>query len=192
MIKSSHLSLGFLVCGLVACTTSDSVDVEINRSEQQARAFASEGRYAESIQAYEQSLQSQLAHPASDPARLANTEVQLAGLHYRLHEFTTAAQLYRQAIELETKRLGPEDADVLGLNSILAGLEIKLQHPQVAEQLLRRQLEISQRVYGVERRETATILVNLAEALEAQGRTAEATSCRQDASRIRHKLCDEC
>ena len=192
MPKTLHVGISLLTCWVVACTSTTGSEADIATAEQHARALASEGNYTASIQAYEQSLALQNSDPTRNPARLANTEVQLAGLHYRLRAFATAAELYRQALEQETRRLGPEDADVLGLSSILAGLEIKLHHPAVAEQLLRQQLAISNRVYGVERRETATILVNLAEALEAQGRTTEAAQLRQQASQIRHKLCDEC
>jgi len=35
-------------------------------------------------------------------------------------------------------------------------------------------------------------LDNLAEAMDKQGQTTEAARLREEAKRIRHKLCDEC
>ena len=49
-----------------------------------------------------------------------------------------------------------------------------------------------QQVHGAEKRETASVLDNLADVLEKAGQAAEATRLRGEAARIRRKLCDEC
>ena len=195
MKKSLQVWLGVLLLSLIGCTTTNPDDPnasDIVKIETEARGFASEGKYAEGIAAYEQSLTWQAATLHLNPSRFANTETQLAGLYYRQRDFATAARLYRHALQLEIERLGIQHPDVLGLMSILASLELKLQHPETAERILRLQLSGSERVYGVDRRESATIFVNLAEALDAQGKPAEAKKLREKAQEIRHKLCDEC
>jgi len=76
--------------------------------------------------------------------------------------------------------------------SILGGLELKRGKLPEAEFLFRRQLAGVQKVHGAEKRETASVLDNLADVLEKAGKPAEAASLREEAKRIRHKLCDEC
>ena len=64
--------------------------------------------------------------------------------------------------------------------------------PDRAKPLLRRQLALTERIHGPGRRESATALDRLAEALARLGKTAEAAALRVKAAEIRKKLCDEC
>lgn len=165
---------------------------EARRLEGEARTASSAGAYAEAARAYAQSLDALSQDENRDPAEVANTLTQLAGCYYRLQFFARAALTYQEALAYENARLGADHDDVLGLQSILAGLELKLGHAPAAEKLQRLLLATEYRLHPRGRRESATILVNLAETLEAQGQTAEAAQCRQEAKDIRHKLCDEC
>jgi tetratricopeptide (TPR) repeat protein len=160
--------------------------------EDVARAAASEGRFEDAAKAYVLYLDTLADDPARDPETFANGLTQLAGCYYRLKFFAQAAVRYQEAIAFEAARLGPEHPDVEGLRSILAGVELRLGHPKEAERIQRDLLSSEYRRHGRGRREAATILFNLADALEAQGRTAESEACRQEAKDIRHKLCDEC
>ncbi len=165
---------------------------EARRLEGVARLASSAGLYDEAAKVYTQSLDALAKDANREPAEYANTQTQLAGCYYRLQYYARAARTYQEVIAFETARLGVDHEDVLGLQSILAGLELKLDHAPVAEKLQRQLLATEYRRHPRGRHEAATILVNLAEALEAQGQTAEAEQCRQAAKDIRHKLCDEC
>jgi tetratricopeptide (TPR) repeat protein len=156
------------------------------------RVYAEQGEYADAEAAYRDAIDTLRTTPGASPEDLANGLVQLAGVCYRLGDFTHASGAYAEAIALEEIRLGKDHDDLLGLLSIRAGLELKLAHPVEAEALLRRQLDTITRTRGLERREAASVLDNLAEALSQQDRKAEAAELRQKAREIRHKLCDEC
>jgi tetratricopeptide (TPR) repeat protein len=160
--------------------------------EATARAAASEGRFDDAAKSYVLYLDTLAEDPARDPETFANGLTQLAGCYYRLKFFAQAASRYQEAIAFEATRLGPEHPDVEGLRSILAGVELRLGHPKEAERIQRDLLAAEYRRHGRGRREAATILFNLADALEAQGRTSESEACRLEAKDIRHKLCDEC
>lgn len=192
-----------LLIGCVAPTSPPNIVVTLTQplsaSTQEARRLAgvartasSAGAYAEAARAYAQSLDELAKDENRDPAEVANTLTQLAGCYYRLKFYPRAALTYQEVIAFETARLGADHEDVLGLQSILAGLELKLGHASAAEKLQRQLLATEYRLHPRGRRESATILVNLAEALEAQGQATEAAQCRQEAKDIRHKLCDEC
>ena len=156
------------------------------------RIYAEQGEYADAEAAYRDCVDTLRATPGAAPEDLANALVQLAGVFYRLGDFGHASEAYADAIALEEVRLGKDHDDLLGLLSIRAGLELKLGRPVAAEALLRRQLDTITRTRGLERREAASVLDNLAEALSQQERKAEAAELRQKAREIRHKLCDEC
>lgn len=95
-------------------------------------------------------------------------------------------------LTLEVATLGEGHPDPLGTMSILGGLELKRDKLTEAEALFRRQLTGVQKLHGAEKRETTSVLDNLADVLEKAGQPAEATRLREEAKRIRHKLCDEC
>lgn len=156
------------------------------------RIHAEQGDFADAEAAYRDCVEAWRSLPAPDPEAFANALVQLAGIHYRLNDYPRASAGYAEAIALEEARLGADHDDLLGLLSIRAGLEIKLGHATVAEGLLRRQLATIVRIRGVDRREAASVMDHLAEALSLQDRKAEAAELRQKAKEIRHKLCDEC
>ena len=166
--------------------------LEAQQFEAAARAASSAGNFAEAAKRFEDYLAALAKDEDRDPAAYANGLTQLAGCYYRLRNFNHAADYYRQAIACESARLGAEHDDVLGLWSILASVELRRTNPQEAERIQRQLLATEYRLHARGRREAATILTNLAEALEAQGLTAEAAQCRQEAKDIRHKLCDEC
>ncbi len=130
--------------------------------------------------------------PRGSDAAIINLRTQLAGLCYRQSRLDEAAALYRTVLTLEVDSLGEGHPDPLGTMSILGGLELKRGNPAEAEALFRRQLKGVQKLHGAEKRETTTVLDNLAEAMDKQGQAAEATRLREEAKRIRHKLCDEC
>jgi tetratricopeptide (TPR) repeat protein len=130
--------------------------------------------------------------PVGSDAAIINLRTQLAGLCYRQSRLDEAADLYRTVLKLEVDSLGEDHPDPLGTMSILGGLELKRGKPAEAEALFRRQLKGVQKLHGAEKRETASVLDNLADAAEKQGQTAEAGRLREEARRIRHKLCDEC
>jgi tetratricopeptide (TPR) repeat protein len=157
-----------------------------------ARAASSAGNFAEAAKAYEDYLAALAKDADRDPADYANGLTQLAGCYYRLKFFARAATTYREAVACESGRLGPDHEDVLGLWSILASVELRQGNAPEAERILRKLLATEYRLHARGRREAATLLTNLAEALEAQGQDREATQCRQEAKDIRHKLCDEC
>ena len=130
--------------------------------------------------------------PRGADAAIINLRTQLAGLCYRQSRFDEAADFYRTVLALEVTLLGETHPDPLGTMSILGGLELKRTKFAEAETLFRRQLRGVQQVHGAEKRETASVLDNLADVLEKAGRAAEATRLRGEAARIRRKLCDEC
>ena len=130
--------------------------------------------------------------PRGADAAIINLRTQLAGLCYRQSRLDEAAALYRSVLTLEIDSLGEGHPDPLGTMSILGGLELKRGKPAEAEALFRRQLKGVQKLHGAEKRETTSVLDNLAEAMDKQGQTAEATRLREEAKRIRHMLCDEC
>jgi tetratricopeptide (TPR) repeat protein len=188
---------------LVACTPGDpslglttpppsEKTKEALQIEASARAASSAGDFAAAAKGYEDYLAALAANPERDPADYANGLTQLAGCYYRLKFFARAACTYREAIACETTRLGADHEDVDGLWSILASVEVRRANPKEAERIQRQLLAAEYRKHARGRREAATILTNLAEALEAQGREVEAIQCRQEAKVIRHKLCDEC
>jgi len=130
--------------------------------------------------------------PRGPDAAIINLRTQLAGLCYRQARLNEAADFYHSVLALEVATLGEVHPDPLGTMSILGGLELKRGKPAEAEALFRRQLKGVQKLHGAEKRETTTVLDNLAETLDKQGQAAEATRLREEAKRIRHKLCDEC
>ena len=156
------------------------------------RVYAEQGEYADAEAAYRDCVDTLRATPGASSEELANALVQLAGVFYRLGDLAHASEAYADAIALEEVRLGKDHDDLLGLLSIRAGLELKLGRATAAESLLRRELDTITRTRGLERREAASVLDNLAEALSQQDRKAEAAELRQKAREIRHKLCDEC
>jgi len=188
---------------LVACTPGDRSPAptaavpsekasEALQIEATARAASSAGDFVSAAKGYENYLAALAANPDRDPADYANGLTQLAGCYYRLLNLTRAAHCYREALACETVRLGPDHEDVAGLWSILASVELRRGNAPEAERIQRKLLAAEYRLHTRGRREAATILANLAEALEAQGRAVEATQSRQEAKDIRHKLCDEC
>jgi len=130
--------------------------------------------------------------PRGADEAIINLRTQLAGLCYRQSRLDEAADFYRSVLSLEVSSLGEGHPDPLGTMSILGGLEFKRGKSAEAEALFRRQLAGVQKLHGAEKRETASVLDNLADVLEKAGQPAEATRLRDEAKRIRHKLCDEC
>jgi tetratricopeptide (TPR) repeat protein len=130
--------------------------------------------------------------PRGSEAAIINLRTQLAGLCYRQARLDEAADFYRSVLELEVATLGEGHPDPLGTMSILGGLELKRGKLAEAEALFRRQLTGVQKLHGAEKRETTSVLDNLADVLEQAGQPAEAARLREEAKRIRHKLCDEC
>ena len=177
------LLTGLATTLVVACSTT---------AENVGEAKPLSPKAQEAAQGYEEYLAVLAQDPDRDPAAYANGLTQLAGCYYRLSNFNRAARCYREAIACESARVGPDHEDVTGLWSILASVELRLQNSPEAERIQRQLLATEYRLHARGRREAATILTNLAEALEAQGRQAEAAQCRQEAKDIRHKLCDEC
>ena len=130
--------------------------------------------------------------PRGSDEAIINLRTQLAGLCYRQSRLDEAAEFYRSVLALEVTTLGETHPDPLGTMSILGGLELKRGKLTEAEALFRRQLSGVHKVHGVEKREASSVLDNLADVLDKAGRAAEATRLREEAKRIRHKLCDEC
>jgi tetratricopeptide (TPR) repeat protein len=130
--------------------------------------------------------------PRGTDAAIINLRTQLAGLCYRQSRLDDAARLYHSVLALEITSLGANHPDALGTMSILGGLELKRGKFAAAEALFRRQLTGVQKLHGTEKRESAAVLDNLAEVLEKAGQAAPAGKLREEARRIRHKLCDEC
>jgi tetratricopeptide (TPR) repeat protein len=157
-----------------------------------ARTASSAGDFTAAAKGYEDYLAALAKDGARGSADYANGLTQLAGCHYRLRDFPQAIRCYREALACETVRLGPDHEDVTGLWSILASVELRQGNAPEAERIQRKLLATEYRLHTRGRREAATILTNLAEALEAQGREQEAAQCRQEAKDIRHKLCEEC
>lgn len=187
----------------VACTVVPEVPVaavkpvsakarEAEQFAATARTASSSGNFTEAAKGYEDYLAA-LAHDEDrNPADYANGLTQLAGCYYRLRNLPRAIRCYREALTCETVRLGPDHEDVTGLWNILANVELRQGNALEAERIQRKLLATEYRLHTRGRREAATILTNLAEALEAQGREVESAQCRQEAKDIRHKLCDEC
>lgn len=157
-----------------------------------ARAASTAGDFVTAAKGYEDYLAALAKDEDRDPADYANGLTQLAGCYYRLRNLPRAIRCYREALAYETVRLGPDHEDVTGLWSILASVELRQGNTLEAERIQRKLLATEYRLHTRGSREAATILTNLAEALEAQGREVEAIQCRQEAKVIRHKLCDEC
>jgi tetratricopeptide (TPR) repeat protein len=130
--------------------------------------------------------------PRGSEAAIINLRTQLAGLCYRQARLNEAADFYHSVLALEVATLGEGHPDPLGTMSILGGLELKRGKLAEAEALFRRQLTGVQKLHGAEKRETSSVIDNLADVLEKAGQPAEAARLREEAKRIRHKLCDEC
>jgi tetratricopeptide (TPR) repeat protein len=130
--------------------------------------------------------------PHGSEAAIINLRTQLAGLCYRQARLDEAADFYLSVLKLEVATLGEGHPDPLGTMSILGGLELKRGKLIEAEALFRRQLIGVQKLHGAEKRETASVIENLADVLEKAGQPAEVARLREEAKRIRHKLCDEC
>lgn len=130
--------------------------------------------------------------PRGSEAAIINLRTQLAGLCYRQARLNEAADFYHSVLALEVATLGEGHPDPLGTMSILGGLELKRGKLAEAEALFRRQLTGVQKLHGAEKRETSSVIDNLADVLEKAGQPAEAARLRDEAKRIRHKLCDEC
>ena len=141
---------------------------------------------------YREALDLLETSPRGADAAIINLRTQLAGLCYRQGRLDEAADFYRSVLSLEVDSLGEGHPDPLGTMSILGGLELKRGKFAEAEALFRRQLTGVQKLHGAEKRETTAVLDNLAETLDKQGQATEATRLREEAKRIRHKLCDEC
>ncbi len=123
---------------------------------------------------------------------IINLRTQLASLSYAAGRGEEAVRRYEGVLTLERNSLGEDHPDVLATLGILAGLHMKCGRPDRAEPLLRRQLAMTERLHGPNRRETASTMDRLAEALSRLGREQEAGACRAKAAEIRKKLCDEC
>jgi len=147
---------------------------------------------ARAEQLYLEALALLEAPPRGTDAAIINLRTQLAGLYYRQSRLDEAARFYRSVLALEIAALGVDHPDALGTMSILGGLELKRGDFAEAEGHFRRQLTGVQKLHGVEKRESAAVLDNLAEVLEKAGQAIPATKLREEARRIRHKLCDEC
>ena len=141
---------------------------------------------------YRKALEIAEASPRLSSASIINLHSQLAALSYRAGRNAEAVVRYETVLELERSSLGEDHPDVLSTLGILSGLHMKCDRPDRAEPLLRRQLALTERIHGPARRESATALDRLAEALARLGKTAEAAALRAKASEIRKKLCDEC
>ena len=141
---------------------------------------------------YREALALLEAAPRGSEAAIINLRTQLAGLCYRQSRLDEAADFYLSVLKLEVASLGEGHPDSLGTMSILGGLELKRGKLAEAEALFRRQLIGVQKLHGAEKRETASVIDNLADVLEKAGQPPEAARLREEAKRIRHKLCDEC
>ena len=152
---------------------------------------SSAGETAAAGDCYRQALDLLTADGAY-PDAISNLRIQLAGLCHRTRRLDEAATLYRLVLADLRLRQGPEHDDTLDAMGILAGIELRLGRHANAEQLLREQLAGLARTQRGEKREAAAVLDNLAEALEATGKKAEAGEARAKAAALRHKLCEEC
>ena len=143
-------------------------------------------------QLYKEALALLEQSPRGSEAAIINLRTQLAGLCYRQSRLDEAAEYYRTVLALEVATLGATHPDPLGTMSILGGLELKRGRFAEAETLFRRQLIGVGKLHGAEKRESAAVLDNLAEVLEKSGQPAAASRLKDEARRIRRKLCDEC
>ncbi len=147
---------------------------------------------AQAEQLYFEALALVETSPRGTDAAIVNLRTQLAGLYYRQSRLDEAARFYQSVLALEITSLGADHPDVLGTMSIVGGLELKRGNFAAAEAHFRHQLTGVQKLHGVEKRESAAVLDNLAEVLEKAGQAVPATKLREEPPRIRHKLCDEC
>lgn len=117
-----------------------------------------EGRYRESVDAYEKCLR---IH-TDDPAVLNNTALSLeyAG------DYARAEPLFRQALVIDEKALGSNHPDVATTLSGLAQLFRAKNDYGEAERLLRQALAIDEKVFGPDHPSVAMIQSSLGEMLE--------------------------
>lgn len=153
---------------------------------------ASFGDPALAERAYRQALEVAEATPKLPADFIINLNSQLAALSYRAGRNDEAVARYESVLALERASLGEDHPDVLSTLGILSGLLMKTDRPDRAEPMLRRQLALTERIHGPGRRESATAMDRLAEALARLGKSAEAAALRVKAAEIRKKLCDEC
>lgn len=172
-----------------------------DRDTRQARAdalrelggmHASFGDASVAERSYREALRIAEAAPALSTAFIINLHAQLASLSYRAGRVEEAVERYGAVLRLEQASLGEGHPDVLATLGILSGVHMKCGRPDRAEPLLRRQLALSERIHGPARRETASAMDRLAEALVRLEKGAEAAALRAKAAEIRKKLCDEC
>jgi len=184
----------YLAAAIIAQSTSGrdnrATAADLRRELASLRMAADDLASAEKL--YREALALLEEWPRGADAAIINLRTQLAGLCYRQSRLDEAADFYQSVLSLEVATLGEGHPDSMGTMSILGGLELKRGKPAKAEALFRRQLAGVQKLHGAEKRETTTVLDNLAETLDMQGQAAEATRLREEAKRIRHKLCDEC
>jgi hypothetical protein len=175
---------------LVATRDQRATAADLRRELASLRMAADDLARAEQL--YLEALGLLEAPPRGTDAAIVNLRTQLAGLYYRQSRLDEAARFYRSVLALEITSLGADHPDALGTMSILGGLELKRSNFAEAEAHFRRQLTGVQKLHGVEKRESAAILDNLAEVLEKAGQAVPAAKLREEAQRIRRKLCDEC
>ncbi|MBC7821885.1 MAG: tetratricopeptide repeat protein, partial [Planctomycetaceae bacterium] len=127
---------------------------------------------------HESEMLQKLAHlrsqvPARDP-QLFPVLQWLAKIYFEQHRYTEVRPLLDECLEIRTASLGEEHYQVADSIGQLASLEMMLQRPTAAIVLLRRAQRIVE-AFDDERRVQMAILLNqLAEALFADARYAEA------------------
>ncbi|MBX9579171.1 MAG: CHAT domain-containing protein [Gemmataceae bacterium] len=128
-------------------------------------------------------------HDNGDHPSVAGALSNLANLRHEQGKYATAERLYVDAIEMMT-RLGNTESKFLGaaLNG-LGRLYVERGRPDTAEPLLREAVAIEQRLHpGEDHLDRARNLGNLACALQAQGKTAEAERHFRDAMDMQVRL----
>ena len=139
-----------------------------------------EGRYRESVDAYEKCLR---IH-TDDPAVLNNTALSLeyAG------DYARAEPLFRQALVIDEKALGMDSPEVAtNLNNLAELLEGKGEYAE-AEPLFRRALAINEKALGSNHPDVATTLSGLAQLFRAKNDYGEAERLLRQALAIDEKV----
>jgi tetratricopeptide (TPR) repeat protein len=147
-------------------------------------------RYEEAEELLKSALASKRAKLGNDNRSTQRTVNNLGGLYRELKRFEEAEPLLREAYETRRRVLGPDDPDSLGATNNLGALYFKRGKPAEAEPYFREAAEGYERTLGI-RFETAQMWSNVADALLAQERYADAVPVYQKALGILDRITPE-
>ncbi len=155
--------------------------------DQQVKALAQVGKYAEAIPLAQQMLTVLEKLLGPDHPLVATALSNLALLYYHEGRYAKAEPLFERALAIYEKALGPDHPLVASALNNLAGLYHQEGRYAKAEPLFKRALTIRETVLGPDDPHVATAMNNLGSLFAHEGRYAEAEPLYQRALAIDEK-----